>query len=42
VGFNRVYFHFAGPDTIEFIEGYGRDVLPIIRERNHQRAAATV
>lgn len=41
-GFNRLYFHSAGPNQIEFIEGYGRDVLPIIRERNHLRAAATV
>ena len=41
-GFNRLYFHSAGPDQYEFIEGYGRDVLPIIRERNRPRAAATV
>lgn len=41
-GFNRLYFHSAGPDQYEFIEGYGRDVLPIIRERNRTRAAATV
>lgn len=41
-GFNRIYFHSAGPDQYEFIEGYGRDVLPIIRERNRPRAAVTV
>lgn len=41
-GFNRLYFHSAGPDQYEFIEGYGRNVLPIIRERNHPKAAATV
>ncbi|HTX43254.1 MAG TPA: TIGR03557 family F420-dependent LLM class oxidoreductase [Methanocella sp.] len=41
-GFNRVYFHCAGPDQYEFIEGYGRDVLPIIRERNRQYVAAPV
>jgi coenzyme F420-dependent glucose-6-phosphate dehydrogenase len=41
-GFNRLYFHSAEPDQYEFIEGYGRDVLPIIRERNRPRAAATV
>lgn len=42
LGFNRVYFHCAGPDQFEFIEGYGRDVLPVIRERNRPRVAATV
>ncbi len=41
-GFNRVYFHCAGPDQIEFIEGYGRDVLPLVRDRNRPRVAATV
>lgn len=41
-GFNRLYFHSAGPDQYEFIEGYGRDVLPIVRERNRPRAAVTV
>jgi coenzyme F420-dependent glucose-6-phosphate dehydrogenase len=41
-GFNRLYFHSAGPDQYEFIEGYGRNVLPIIRERNHPKAAAIV
>jgi coenzyme F420-dependent glucose-6-phosphate dehydrogenase len=40
LGFNRVYFHSAGPDQYEFIDGYGRDVLPIIRERNRQYVAA--
>ena len=40
-GFNRLYFHSAGPDQYEFIEGYARDVLPIIRERNKPMAAAT-
>jgi coenzyme F420-dependent glucose-6-phosphate dehydrogenase len=41
-GFNRLYFHSAGPDQYKFIEGYGLDVLPIIRERNLPRAVATV
>ena len=41
LGFNRVYFHCAGPDQFEFIEGYGREVLPRIRERNRQRMVAT-
>jgi coenzyme F420-dependent glucose-6-phosphate dehydrogenase len=40
-GFNRLFFHSAGPDQYEFIKGYGRDVLPIIRERNKPMAAAT-
>jgi coenzyme F420-dependent glucose-6-phosphate dehydrogenase len=40
LGFNRVFFHSAGPDQYEFIEGYGRDVLPIIRERNRQYVTA--
>jgi coenzyme F420-dependent glucose-6-phosphate dehydrogenase len=39
-GFNRVYFHCAGPDQYEFIEGYGRDVLPLIRQRNRQKMIA--
>ena len=37
IGFDRVCFHCAGPDQIEFIEGYGRDVLPLIR-RNRPAA----
>lgn len=41
-GFNRLYFHSVGPDQHKFIEGYGQDVLPIIRERNRPKAAATV
>ena len=41
-GFNRLYFHSAGPNQYEFIEGYGRNVLPIIREMNRPRAAAIV
>ncbi len=39
-GFNRLYFHSAGPDQYEFIEDYGQDVLPSIRERNKPRVAA--
>lgn len=34
LGFNRLYFHSAGPGQVEFIEGYARDVLPMIREAN--------
>jgi len=33
LGFDRLYFHSAGPDQYEFIEGYGQNVLPLIRER---------
>jgi len=41
-GFNQLYFHFAGSDQYEFIEGYGHNVLSLIRERIHPMAAATV
>jgi coenzyme F420-dependent glucose-6-phosphate dehydrogenase len=40
VGFDRIYFHNVGSDPYEFIEGYGRNVLPLIRERNRQYVAA--
>lgn len=42
VGFNRLYFHSAGPEQYEFIEGYWRNVLPAIRERNHSKDETTV
>ena len=32
LGFDRLCFHSAGPDQYEFIDGYGREVLPRIRE----------
>lgn len=32
LGFDELYFHTAGPDQRAFIEGYGRDVLPRLRE----------
>lgn len=35
VGFTHLFFHSAGPDQHGFIEGYARDVLPKLRERNH-------
>jgi coenzyme F420-dependent glucose-6-phosphate dehydrogenase len=41
-GFNRLYFHSAGPDQYEFIEGYWRDMLPTIRKGNRPRAAVTL
>ena len=41
LGFDKVYFHCAGPDQYAFIEGYGKEVLPLIRERNRQVVAAS-
>ncbi len=32
-GFNRIYVHSPGPDQYEFIENYGRHVLPLMREK---------
>jgi coenzyme F420-dependent glucose-6-phosphate dehydrogenase len=32
LGFDHLIFHSAGPDQRAFIEGYGRDVLPKLRE----------
>lgn len=32
LGFNELFFHSAGPDQQAFISGYGRDVLPALRE----------
>lgn len=34
LGFTHLYFHSAGPDQKAFIEGYGRDVLPHLRQSN--------
>ncbi|MEN3352120.1 MAG: hypothetical protein V7640_278, partial [Betaproteobacteria bacterium] len=31
LGFDHLIFHSAGPDQKTFIEGYGRDVLPRLR-----------
>jgi coenzyme F420-dependent glucose-6-phosphate dehydrogenase len=31
MGFTHLFFHCAGPDQLEFIKSYGRDVLPKIR-----------
>jgi hypothetical protein len=36
-----VHFHCAGPDQYAFIDGYGKEVLPRIRERNIQVVAAS-
>jgi coenzyme F420-dependent glucose-6-phosphate dehydrogenase len=32
LGFDHLFFHSAGPDQRAFIEGYGREVLPRLRE----------
>ena len=40
LGFTRIVFGTAGPDEMGFIDAYGREVLPRIRERNEQVMAA--
>lgn len=40
MGFTHLYFHCAGPDQRDFIVGYGKDVLPRIRQRQAQRVTA--
>jgi coenzyme F420-dependent glucose-6-phosphate dehydrogenase len=42
LGFDHLIFHSAGPDQRAFLEGYGRDVLPKLREKTKtkKRAAA--
>jgi coenzyme F420-dependent glucose-6-phosphate dehydrogenase len=32
LGFDHLIFYSAGPDQHGFIEGFGRDVLPLIRQ----------
>jgi coenzyme F420-dependent glucose-6-phosphate dehydrogenase len=32
LGFDHFFYHYAGPNQKEFLEGYGRDVLPKIRK----------
>jgi len=39
LGFDHLIFHSAGPDQKAFIEGYGRDVLPRLRNSPQQKAA---
>jgi coenzyme F420-dependent glucose-6-phosphate dehydrogenase len=34
LGFTTLFFHCAGPDQVAFLQGYGRDVLPKLREAN--------
>jgi hypothetical protein len=39
MGFDRLIFHSAGPDQRAFLEGYGRDVLPRLREASRFKSA---
>ncbi len=34
LGFSHIFYHFAGPYQKEFLESYGRDVFPKIRDIN--------
>jgi len=38
LGFDHLFFHSAGPDQRAFLEGYGHDVLPRLRQANQQRS----
>ena len=38
LGFDHLFFHSAGPDQRVFLEGYGRDVLPRLRQRWQARS----
>ena len=38
LGFNYLFFHSAGPDQCAFLEAYGRDVLPGLRQRWQARS----
>jgi coenzyme F420-dependent glucose-6-phosphate dehydrogenase len=40
VGFNRLYIHSSGPDQLAFIENYGRNVIPLIKERKPSEVTA--
>ena len=33
LGFDHLFFHSAGPDQRTFLQGYGKDVLPQLRQR---------
>lgn len=39
LGFRELYVHIAGPDHIEAVRRYAREVLPIIRQRNERLIA---
>jgi coenzyme F420-dependent glucose-6-phosphate dehydrogenase len=38
LGFDHLFFHSAGPDQRAFLEGYGRTVLPRLREKWRARS----
>jgi coenzyme F420-dependent glucose-6-phosphate dehydrogenase len=40
LGFDYLFFHSAGPDQRAFLQGYGRDVLPRLRQAHQQRSKA--
>jgi coenzyme F420-dependent glucose-6-phosphate dehydrogenase len=40
LGFDHLFFHAAAPDQRAFLEGYGRDVLPRLREKFQAKSAA--
>lgn len=40
LGFTHLYFHSADPDQTSFLQAYGRDVLPKIRQGARQPAGA--
>jgi coenzyme F420-dependent glucose-6-phosphate dehydrogenase len=40
LGFDQLFFHSAGPDQGAFLKGYGRDVLPQLRQSQQPRARA--
>jgi hypothetical protein len=39
MGFDHLIFHSAGPDQRAFLDGYGRDVLPRLREASRFESA---
>jgi coenzyme F420-dependent glucose-6-phosphate dehydrogenase len=41
MGFDRIIFHSAGPDQQGFIQRYGREVLPKLRERSERPSRKT-
>jgi len=40
MGFNRLYIHSPGPDQYGFIQGYGKNVLPLIKEKKSSTTPA--
>lgn len=39
-GFNRLYVHSSGSDQLGFIENYGKNMIPLLREKKPQEAPA--